>query len=45
MAIELLEDVIDIHSDPKEYGYNQCDDDACFWCEQAKEWIRLNKGE
>lgn len=33
---ELLQDVMNVHSDPDSGGYNYCDDDPCQWCINAK---------
>lgn len=40
MAIELLQETVSNHSDPKSSDYNQCDQGgACCWCEEAKQVI------
>ena len=33
----LLQDTVDVHSDPSDGGYNECDTAPCDWCETAKE--------
>ena len=40
--IELLQEVIDDHSDPDEPGYNECEKpgEMCQWCEEAKYAIK-----
>ena len=35
----LLQDTVDVHSDPSDAGYNECDTAPCDWCETAKELL------
>ena len=36
----LLQDTVDVHSDPSDAGYNECDTAPCSWCEIAKEVLK-----
>ena len=40
----LLQDIMDIHRDPSDGQYNECDTDPCAWCVEAKELLQ-QKGE
>ncbi len=35
----LLSEIYDLHRNKEAPEYNQCDEDECFWCIQAKHWI------
>ena len=35
----LLQDIMDIHRDPEDGQYNECDTDPCAWCTEAKELV------
>ena len=39
LVIELLEDVMGLHSDKESCDYNECDTDPCAWCDDAKKVI------
>ncbi len=39
-AIELLEDIINMHTDPNSCDYNECEKDQCAWCELATAIIK-----
>ena len=43
-ARPLLRDIMDIHRDPNDGQYNECDTDPCAWCVEAKELVE-QKGE
>lgn len=36
---DLLTEIVQIHADPTDPGYNECDVDKCQWCEQAIYWM------
>ena len=37
-AAPLLQDTVDMHSDPESCGYNECEPEnaPCAWCEEAR---------
>ena len=43
-ARPLLQDIMDIHRDPSDGEYHECDTDPCAWCTEAKELLQ-QKGE
>ena len=43
-ARPLLRDIMDIHRDPEDGEYHECDTDPCAWCTEAKELVE-QKGE
>ena len=43
-AQPLLQDIMDIHRDPEDGEYHECDTDPCAWCTEAKELLQ-QKGE
>ena len=38
-ARPLLQDIMDIHRDPEDGEYHECDTDPCAWCTEAKELV------
>ena len=38
-ARPLLRDIMDIHRDPEDGEYHECDTDPCAWCAEAKELV------
>lgn len=36
---ELLLDVMQAHADKRSNDYNECDDDPCAWCQDAKSYL------
>lgn len=41
----LMQEIMDVHADPREAEYNECDTDPCMWCEQAKAALAGEQGE
>lgn len=39
----LIVEILNLHSNPEMPEYNECDKFPCFWCEQAKALMPLNK--
>ena len=40
----LLKDIMDIHRDPEDGEYHECDTDPCAWCTEAKELVEKPNG-
>jgi len=41
--ILLLQEMIYFHSNPESPGYNDCDEEICYWCAQAEKIIKDQK--